>query len=97
MLVAPTVNDAAQAAFAARICSDHQSMTFRPLVEALRLPHGPQRRIFGTRYLTRDLPAEVCQRVEALAVVRDLDDLADKHEPSQGCATGGTRVQRPPA
>ncbi|MES2956884.1 MAG: hypothetical protein V4792_01790 [Pseudomonadota bacterium] len=57
----------------------YQSMTFRPLVEALRLLHGPQRRIFGPRYLARDLPAEVCRRVEALAFVRDLDDLADKH------------------
>lgn len=58
----------------------YQQMTWRPLVEALRLLHGPQRRVFGPRYLTRDLPAAVCQRIEALAYVRDLADLAAKHE-----------------
>lgn len=58
----------------------YQSMTWRPLVEALRLLHGPQRRIFGPRYVTRDLPAPVCQRIEALAYVRNLADLAEKHE-----------------
>ena len=58
----------------------YQSMTWRPLVEALRLLHCPQRRIFGPRYLTRDLPPDVCSRIEALGFVRDLADLADKHE-----------------
>jgi hypothetical protein len=58
----------------------YQSMTFRPLVEALRLLHDPQRRVFGPRYLARDLPAGVCRRLEALAFVRDLDDLAVKHD-----------------
>jgi predicted nucleotidyltransferase len=58
----------------------YQSMTWRPLVEAVRLLHGPQRRVFGPRYLTRDLPPAVCERLEALAFVRDLDDLAAKHE-----------------
>ncbi len=58
----------------------YQAMTLRPLVEALRLLHCPQRRIFGLRYLARDLPPEVCARIEALAFVRDLDDLAAKHD-----------------
>ena len=58
----------------------YQAMTWRPLVEALRLLHSPQRRIFGPRYLTRDLPASVCSRIESLAFVRDLSDLAAKHE-----------------
>jgi len=57
----------------------YQAMTLRPLVEAVRLLHCPQRRIFGLRYLARDLPAEVCARIEALSFVRDLDDLAVKH------------------
>jgi predicted nucleotidyltransferase len=57
----------------------YQSWTLRPLVEALRLLHCPQRRGFGLRYLARDLPAEASARVEALAFVRDLDDLAGKH------------------
>jgi hypothetical protein len=55
-------------------------MTLRPLGEALRLLHCPQRRIFGLRYLARDLPAYACARIEELAFVRDLDDLAAKHE-----------------
>ena len=61
----------------------YHSMTWRPLVEALRLLHGPQRRIFGPRYLARDLPATVCHRIEALAFVRDLADLGEKH--AQAC------------
>lgn len=58
----------------------YQSMTWRPLVEALRLLHDPQRRVFGPRYTARDLPADVCRRIEALGYVRDLDDLAAKHD-----------------
>jgi predicted nucleotidyltransferase len=58
----------------------YQSMTLRPLGEALRLLHCPQRRTFGLRYLARDLPAEACARIEELAFIRDLDDLGDKHE-----------------
>jgi hypothetical protein len=58
----------------------YQAMTLRPLAEALRLLHCPQRRIFGLRYLARDLPLDVCGGIEALAFVRDLDDLAAKHD-----------------
>ena len=58
----------------------YQAMTLRPLAEALRLLHCPQRRIFGLRYLQRDLPAQTCNRFRALAFVHDLDDLALKHE-----------------
>ncbi len=58
----------------------YQSMTLRPLAEALRLLHGPERRVFGLRYLTRDLPAAICARIEALAFVRDLDDLGAKRD-----------------
>ena len=58
----------------------YQSWTMRPLVEALRLLHCPQRRGFGLRYLARDLPPDACAELEALAFVRDLDDLAGKHD-----------------
>jgi hypothetical protein len=58
----------------------YQAMTLRPLVEALRLLHCPQRRVFGLRYLARDLPADACVRIESLAFVGDLDDLAVKHD-----------------
>jgi predicted nucleotidyltransferase len=61
----------------------YQSMTWRPLVEAVRLLHCPQRRVFGPRYLTRDLPPATCARLQALAYVRDLADLADKQGAAQ--------------
>ncbi len=61
----------------------YQAMTVRPLVEALRLLHCPQRRGFGVRYLARDLPADVCARIEHLSFVTGLADLADKHAEAQ--------------
>lgn len=61
----------------------YQAMTVRPLMEALRLLHCPARRGFGPRYLARDLPAEVCRRLERLSYVRDLNDLAEQHVQAQ--------------
>lgn len=58
----------------------YQGMTLRPLIEALRLLHRPERRIFGPRYLARDLPPDVVRRIEALSFVRDLDHLAALHD-----------------
>jgi len=58
----------------------YHAMTLRPLAEALRLLHCPERRVFGLRYLARDLPSDTGAAIEALAFVRDLDDLAAKHE-----------------
>lgn len=50
--------------------------TLRPLVEALRLLHAPHTRVFGLRYLGRDLPADAVRRVERLAYVADPAQLA---------------------
>lgn len=61
----------------------YQSMTWRPLVEAVRLLHCPHRRIFGPRYLARDLPPAAVARLQDLAYVRDLGDLAAKHAVAQ--------------
>ncbi len=61
----------------------YQAMTVRPLVEALRLWHCPQRRGFAVRYLARDLPAPVVQRIEELSFVHDLLDLQTKHTQAQ--------------
>ena len=58
----------------------YQAMTLRPLIEAVRLLHAPHTRIFGPRYLARDLPPAACARIEHLSFVRDLADLALKHE-----------------
>lgn len=59
--------------------SFYQAMTVRPLIEALRLLHAPHTRIFGPRYLARDLPPAACSLVQHLSFVHDLDDLAGKH------------------
>jgi predicted nucleotidyltransferase len=44
-----------------------QAYTWRPLIEALRLLHAPHTRVFGPRYLQRDLPAATADAAAALA------------------------------
>jgi hypothetical protein len=44
-----------------------------------------RRRIFGLRYLARDLPADGCARIDAPAFVSDLDYLAGKHRQASLC------------
>lgn len=44
----------------------------------LRLRHCPQRFGFGMRYLNDDLPADVAQRLTALAFVADASELPAK-------------------
>jgi len=61
----------------------YQAATMRPLVEALRLLHCPEKRGFGLRYVQRDLPADVAQRVAELSFVASLEDLAHKHAQAQ--------------
>jgi predicted nucleotidyltransferase len=65
----------------------YQGWTLRPLVEALRLLHAPHTRIFGLRYLARDLPAATVQQVESLAFVRDLAHLREQHARARGWGT----------
>ncbi len=57
----------------------YQVYTLRPLIEALRLLHAPHTRIFGPRYVQRDLPAPTAAALARLSCVRDLDDLAAQH------------------
>jgi hypothetical protein len=57
----------------------YQAWTVRPLVEALRLLHAPHTRIFGMRYLSRDLPSTIVRRVEDLSFARDLAHLSELH------------------
>jgi hypothetical protein len=52
-----------------------QGHTWRPLIEALRLLHAPHTRVFGPRYLQRDLPATTADALAALTFVSDLDAL----------------------
>ncbi len=52
-----------------------QGHTWRPLIEALRLLHAPHTRLFGPRYLQRDLPADTAAALAALSYVGDLTAL----------------------
>jgi hypothetical protein len=50
-----------------------------PLLELLRMKHGPLHHTFRTRYVDRELPREAVRRYQALLFVRDADDLARKY------------------
>jgi len=52
--------------------------TLKPLVELLRMKHCPSRWDFGMRYLDRDLPGEVYNRLLDAMYVRDADLLAER-------------------
>ena len=54
------------------------SYTLRPLVEALRLRHCPERHSFHTRYVYYDLPRAVVDRLEPFFFLADAQDLARK-------------------
>jgi predicted nucleotidyltransferase len=53
-----------------------QACTWRPLIEALRLLHAPHTRVFGPRYLQRDLPAGTAEAAAALAYAPSPKALA---------------------
>ncbi len=58
----------------------YQGLVLRPLVEALRIRYCPPRHSFGMRYLDRDLPGTVVDRLRPLLFVTDADDLLAKHD-----------------
>ncbi len=57
----------------------YQGLTYRPLVDLLRIQHVPWHFDWGERYLYRELPPETAARLERLAFVRDAADLKEKH------------------
>ncbi len=57
----------------------YQQLTWRPLIEMLRIRHAPARFDLGPRYIPHDLPAAAAARVQHLAYVADRSDLAAKH------------------
>jgi hypothetical protein len=59
--------------------SYYQGHTLRPLVEALRILHLPERYNFHTRYVYYELPADVVAELERLFLPRDADDLRRCH------------------
>jgi len=56
----------------------YRAFVLNPLVEVLRMRHGPLHYSFGTRYVHRELPGEVIARLERLAYVADAVDLRTK-------------------
>ena len=56
----------------------YRALVLPSLVEALRMRHGPRHYDFRMRYVYRELPRDVLERLEALAFVKDRDDLAAK-------------------
>jgi predicted nucleotidyltransferase len=58
----------------------YQRFLLGALAQVLRLKHNPARYDFGIRYVYHDLPPDVVRRFQALYVVRDLEDLAEKYE-----------------
>ena len=58
--------------------------TLKPLAELVRMRHCPVRWDFGVRYLERDLPTEISDRLRELAFVTDREDLEAKFDISTG-------------
>ena len=63
--------------------SFYQRMVLQPLVVLVRVEHAPFQYNFGIRYLYRDFPTDVIQRLEALHAVVDAADLAQKYQQAQ--------------
>jgi len=61
----------------------YQSLTLRPLVEALRIHYAPEHYNFHTRYVYYDLPAEVVQRLEPFFFIGDGSQLVARHAEAQ--------------
>ncbi len=53
--------------------------TLKPLVELLRMRYCPERWDFGMRYLQRDLPGPVYQKLQDIMFVKDFFDLDVSH------------------
>jgi hypothetical protein len=58
--------------------------TLKPLAELVRMRHCPVRWDFGVRYLERDLPTDISDRLRELAFVKDRGDLQTKFDISTG-------------
>ncbi|MEM7245542.1 MAG: hypothetical protein AAF533_09375 [Acidobacteriota bacterium] len=56
----------------------YHGFVITPLIQVLRTRHCPERFDFGARYLKRDLPAEVFERLQELCFVADAEALREK-------------------
>ena len=55
--------------------ASYQALTFRPLIDLLRIRHCPLRFDYGSRYLDRDLPEAWRRELEDLSLPGNLDEL----------------------
>lgn len=55
--------------------SAYLSATLKMLVELLRMRHCPERFDYGPRYLDRDLPAGLAEKIDGWVFVKDTKDL----------------------
>ncbi len=58
----------------------YQRLILEPLLEVLRMRHGPLHYGFRERYIYAELPPNVLVRLEHLAFVRDAEDVRAKYE-----------------
>jgi predicted nucleotidyltransferase len=59
---------------------NYRTIVFGTLVEALRMRYNPVHYDFRLRYIHRELPPSVLQKLESLAYVKDVPDLAKKNQ-----------------
>ncbi|HEV8595495.1 MAG TPA: hypothetical protein VGR51_08205 [Thermoplasmata archaeon] len=63
---------------------NYRAYVAAPLLEVLRMTHGPLHHTFRTRYVHYELPPEAVARFQHLLFVRDADDLRRKYPEALG-------------
>lgn len=58
----------------------YHALTLRPIVQLVGMRDRPLTWDFGTRYLHDELPPDTAERLRDLHFVRDVDELAQKHQ-----------------
>ncbi len=77
--------------------SVYQRMVLASLVAMVRAEHCPERYDFGLRYLDRDVPGGVRERLERLALPVGVEGLRDATAECEGWARGLARGREPRA
>ncbi len=82
-LFQPLVTKALDRGHLAEAVHFYLALTWRPLVDACRIRHCPERFDFGPRYLDRDVPADVRATLERLACAAGPAELRAHHAKAQ--------------
>ena len=59
---------------------NYRAYVLNPLIEVLRMKHGPLHHTFRTRYVHHELPPDVVHGVQRLLFVKDETDLMEKYD-----------------